>query len=160
MGRRSRKRIPAGASRAERAAMPRAVERPAAAAPRRAAKRERPPAPWGAFPLVELCVLVAIVIGVLGIVTGGRHGAIMLGCAAALGSLAGLELSIREHFAGFKSHSTALAGAVAVAVAALLFFVVHPPRGIALAAAVAVFLVGLRAFQMVFRRRSGGLSFR
>ena len=40
----------------------------------------------------------------------------------ALGSLAGLELSVREHFAGYKSHSTVLAGTVAVVAAALGYF--------------------------------------
>ena len=35
---------------------------------------ERPTAPWGSFPLVELCVLIALVIGVAGFVTGGQRG--------------------------------------------------------------------------------------
>ena len=50
----------------------------------------------------------------------------------ALGSLAGLELSIREHFAGYRSHTATLAGAAGVAVLAVLFYVVPdllPPPG-------------------------------
>ena len=35
----------------------------------------------------------------------------LIGTGLALGSLAGLELSIREHFAGYRSHTLLLAGA-------------------------------------------------
>ena len=35
----------------------------------------------------------------------------MLAAAAALGSLAGLEISLREHLAGYRSHTTVLAAA-------------------------------------------------
>src|SRR5205085_8280981 len=65
-------------------------------APRSRSIDERPPAPWGKFPLVELVVLLAIVLFVLGLVVGGARGLVMLGAAFVLGSLAGLELSIRE----------------------------------------------------------------
>src|SRR5918992_1377591 len=104
MGRRSRKRMADGAqpadgtSRAERDEARRrraeAVGSGAATGRSRARGRpsidERPPPPWGRFPLSELAVLVAIVM------------------------LAGLEVSIREHFAGFRSHSTLLAGSLAI----------------------------------------------
>ena len=39
----------------------------------------------------------------------------MLGVGLVLGSLAGLELSVREHFAGYRSHTLLLAAAVGVA---------------------------------------------
>src|SRR4051812_41672407 len=119
MGKRSRKRSAENVTRRVERLPDEAAERPqpeTAAPPRprrRPGKRERPPAPWGSFPLVELCVLLAIVLGVLGFVTAsGSRGPILLGCAAALGSLAGLELAIREHFAGYKSHTTILAGTI------------------------------------------------
>lgn len=120
---------------------------------------ERPPAPWGSFPLVELASLVAIVIGIAGLVIGGNRGRTMLGLAAALGSLAGLELSAREHFAGFRSHSALLGGTAAVAIMAALFFAgaptfLLPPLG------AAVFGVGFWLLRGTFKRRSGGLGFR
>src|SRR5207245_10214506 len=65
---------------------------------------ERPPAPWGRFPLVELVVLLALILLPLSFVVGGARGRVMLTGALVLGSLAGLELSIREHFAGYRSH--------------------------------------------------------
>src|ERR671924_467056 len=70
MGRRSRKRA-AGATRAERdaAGQKRAsVARPPASPPRRSG--ERPPAPWGRFPLSELLILLGIVL----ILWGGLSG--------------------------------------------------------------------------------------
>src|SRR5881398_2830193 len=111
MGKRSRKR-PApdrpATTRAERDAL-------RGTAPPRRATRERPPAPWGSFPLTELVVLLALVFGVIGFFNLDTHrGKVMIAAAMVLGSLGGLEVSIREHFAGFKSHTTLIAGSLAV----------------------------------------------
>jgi hypothetical protein len=70
-----------------------------------------------------------------------------------------LELSIREHFAGYRSHSTVLSGAVAVAAGAGLWFAQVPQVAI-LPIAAAVFAAAFFAFREVFRRRSGGYGFR
>ena len=82
------------------------------------AQTPRPPrAPWGAFPLSELTVLVAIGAALYCFVSWGRPSAIWAaGAAACLGSLAGLEIAIREHFAGYRSHTTVLAATAGVAV--------------------------------------------
>jgi len=98
-------------------------------------------------------------LSVVGIVVWGKQGQLMLAAGVALGSLAGLEVSIREHFAGYRSHTTVLAGTAAVAALAGLFFA-HTPRGAMLAAAAAVFAAAFYALRLVFRRRSGGLWFR
>jgi len=157
LGRRSRKRAATTPSERRSAA---SAPRPAAPPTRRRTRREEaPPAPWGRFPLVELCVLLALVLGVLGFVQGGRRGFVLLGCAMVLGSLAGLEVSIREHFAGYRSHSSVLAGAVAVAGGAALWFA-HVPQVAILPIAVAIFAAAFFAFREVFRRRSGGYGFR
>jgi hypothetical protein len=108
---------------------------------------------------MELSVLVALGLGVGGFVVGGRRGGIMLACAAALGSLAGLEISIREHFAGFRSHTTVLAAAPAVVTMAILFFT-RAPRVAMLAAGVGVFVFAYYLLREVFKRRSGGFGFR
>src|SRR4051812_39571574 len=130
MGKRSRKRASAGA--VPQAPPETVPERaPVRARGRRPTEDERPPAPWGKFPVVELSVLLALILGVTGIVVWGCEGQIMLACAAALGSLAGLELSIREHLAGFKSHSTVLAGTVAIATLAVLYFA-RAPKAVSL----------------------------
>src|SRR4051794_41042943 len=166
MGKRSRKRMrPAGERVVEDAPAPEPA--PAPAASPRAARRDRekrrrdelPAPPWAPFPLVELSVLAALVIGVIGFFTSGRSGAIMLVCAAALGSLAGLEITIREHFAGFKSHTTVLAGVAAIAATALVYFA-GGPQWLIIAVAVVLFLTGFWLLRIAFQRRSGGYSIR
>jgi len=149
----------------ERRAAARAASGERRPAPRRrgrASPDERPPAPWGGFPLVELVVLGAIVLFVAGLIVRGERGGVMVICALVLGSLAGLELSIREHFAGFKSHTTLLAGAAGVAAGMLAFFLLGKTTGrIAfLPVGVVVFAAAFWPLRQVFKRRSGGLGFR
>jgi hypothetical protein len=87
----------------------------------------RPKAPWHPFPLVELCVLAGIVLLVLGLINfDSRQGKTMLVVGLGLGSLGGLDTAAREHFSGYKSHTTVLAGVPAVAVAAVLYFTQVP----------------------------------
>jgi hypothetical protein len=172
VGRRSRKRgvSPAGRVGSRDSGVPRGSRErsPASDRPLRPARRgggrrggrgDPPPAPWGRFPLVELCVLLALVIGVAGFVVWGEKGRIMLACAAALGSLAGLELSIREHFAGYRSHSTVLAGTLAVAALAVMFFA-RLPQAVLLVVGAAVFATAFWALREFFKRRSGGFGWR
>jgi len=104
-------------------------------------------------------VLVAIGIGAWGLIRGGRTGVILLMTGCALGSLAGLEVSIREHLAGYRSHTTVLALVPAVVVVAALFLT-GVPQIVFLPAGAAVFATAFFALRELFRRRSGGLSFR
>ncbi len=128
--------------------------------PRRA-PRERPPAPWGRFPLVELCVLLGLILLIVGFLVSEQRGAVLIACGIALASLAGLELSVREHLAGFKSHSTVLAGAFAVVGLAAGYFLL-PSSLIALNILIGavVFGIAFYAFRELFKRRSGGYAFR
>ena len=161
MGKRSRKR-PApdrpATTRAERDAL-------RGTAPPRRATREKPPAPWGSFPLTELVVLLALILGVFGFISLDTHrGKVMVLAAMVLGSLGGLEVSIREHFAGYKSHTTLLAASAAVA-SMILISVIAGKAGVAILALVVgvgviVFVLAFFGLRQVFVRRSGGLSFR
>ncbi|MBV9214017.1 MAG: hypothetical protein JOZ25_10280 [Actinobacteria bacterium] len=189
MGKRSRKRgavsaggsgpvSPAGTSRAERdAARQRRTRaaargaplegRPAAASGERPRRRrsidERPPAPWGKFPLVELVVLLALGLFVAGLIVGGTREPIMFMAALVLGSLAGLELVIREHFGGFRSHTSLLAFFAACVAGTITYFATGGgtlARAILIPVAGVVFLVAFWLLRQVFKRRSGGLSFR
>jgi hypothetical protein len=121
---------------------------------------EAPKAPWSPFPLVELVVLVALVLIVAGFFADGPRRAALLGCGFALVTLAGLELALREHFAGFRSHSTLLAGAAAIAVDAPLFLLTDLPQIVLLCLGACVFALVLVLARGAFRRRSGGLGFR
>ena len=121
---------------------------------------DRPKAPWHPVPLVELCVLVGIVLIVIGVITfEDPSGRVFIACGLALASLAGLDTAVREHFAGFRSHSTLLAGVPAVLAAAALFFSRAPWISLVVVGA-AVFAGTFVAARRAFRRRSGGLSFR
>lgn len=163
MGRRSRKQRPdagLGSTRAERDARRAQATR----TPRRGT-REAPPAPWGSFPLTELVVLLALIFGVLGFINFNSHsGKVMVVAAMCLGSLGGLEVSIREHFAGFRSHTSLLAASCAVA-SMILISVIAGKAGIATLALVVgvgviVFVLAFWALRQAFVRRSGGLGFR
>lgn len=179
MGRRSRKRMAEGdvsaptGSRAERdearrrrAQQAAAEGEPLATRPRRgrAGTAQRPPAPWGSFPLSELCVFLALILGVGGLIVRGDQGRTMLLAAFALGSLAGLELSIREHFAGYRSHSSLLAGATTFALVTVVLIVAGSFGGVVLGAVVIfgvlVFAGAFYGFRQLFKSRSGGLGFR
>jgi hypothetical protein len=121
---------------------------------------EAPKAPWSPFPLVELCILLGIVLVVWGFVGGGDRRGVLLGCGFALVSIAGLELSIREHFAGFRSHSTLLAGAAAVLANVPLFFLTDLPQEVLLGVGLVVFAAAFAGLRRAFRRRTGGMAFR
>ena len=158
MGRRSRKRggVPAAAP----TAAPAPARPPAAPKTHRAPIAETPKAPWSPFPLVEICVLIGIVLIVLGFVSDGpRRGALLAG-GVALASLAGLEIAIREHFAGFRSHSALLAGAAAVLIAVPVYFLTGLPRVVLLAAGVAIYTLVFVALRRAFQAKTGGIGFR
>jgi hypothetical protein len=125
-------------------------------------RRERPPAPWGSFPLVELVVLLAIAMLTAGFFVSGTKGITMIATGLTLGMLAGLELSVREHFAGYKSHSTVLAGAPALVVLGLGFFFLPQgwARAVNVLVAAIVFASAFHLLREAFKRRSGGLGFR
>jgi hypothetical protein len=136
-----------------------APRKPPAPPTRRARLEDAPKAPWSPFPLVELTILLGIVLIVLGFVGVGDR-ALFLVCGFALVTLAALELSLREHFAGYRSHSTLLAGAAAVIVDVPLFFATSLPQEVLLGVGVAVFAASFYALRAAFRRRTGGIGFR
>jgi lysylphosphatidylglycerol synthetase-like protein (DUF2156 family) len=118
---------------------------------------ERPPAPWGSFPLAELTILAGIVALVVGLFGGGPTA---IGIGVALAGLGGMEVAIREHMAGFRSHTTLLAGAVFVLVVALLFYVAGQVLALALAVGAVAFLAAFLLLRRAFQRASGGLTFK
>lgn len=110
-------------------------------------------------------MLVALIVGVVGFIRLNTHsGKLMVGAAMVLGSLGGLEVSVREHFAGFKSHTTLLAASTAV-LSMILISVVGGTSGLAIlgivvAVGMLVFVLAFWGFRQAFMRRSGGLGFR
>ncbi len=93
---------------------------------------ERPPAPWGSFPLAELTVLGGIIMLVVGVVSKSPTA---IGVGVVLAGLGGLEVSLREHLAGYRSHTTLLSGTVFVVLTGGLFYLAGLVLAICLAAA-------------------------
>jgi uncharacterized integral membrane protein len=118
---------------------------------------ERPPAPWGAFPLAELTILAGIVMLGVGIFAKSPTS---LGVGVVLAALGGLEVAAREHFAGYRSHTTLLAGTVFVLVTGLLFYLTGLVLAVCLAAGAVAFAVAFAGLRRAFQRASGGLSFK
>jgi hypothetical protein len=157
MGRRTRKRVVGGAPGA-RAWVATDGPAPHARTPdRRARTAERPRAPWAPFPLVELCILAGNVVVVVGYASDRPW---LMGAGFALILLAALELSIREHLTGYRSHSALLAAALAVALAVAAYFLTAVPQPAILVLAVVSGGVAFGGLRELFRRRSGGLGFR
>src|SRR4051812_41907211 len=152
MGRRSRKRgeaIPAPAP-VRRAA-------PAKTAPRRGGRPsidDRPKPPWHPVPLVELCVLVGIVLLVLGAINlQSDRGKLLLVLGMGLGSLGGLDTALREHLAGYRSHTTVIAALPAVTAAAAAYFA-RAPWIVVVVAAVGIFAAVFWWMRRVFMRNA------
>ncbi len=120
----------------------------------------RPAAPWGSFPLSELVILLGIVLIVWGALRGDG-GEEMLVSGLVIASLGGGELALREHLGGYRSHSSLLAGLAAfitVTVAALGFGPVK--LWVLVVVGGGVFAGTFYAMRELFKRRSGGLTFR
>jgi hypothetical protein len=154
MGRRTRKRGGL-TTRAERDAARRAP------APRRPPASERPPPPWGSVPLSELVILIGIVVMVWGFLSGADRGEERVAAGLLLASLGGGELALREHLAGYRSHSALLAGVAAFAVVTAVALALGPVKvWVLLIAGAAVFAAAFYGMRELFKRRSGGLGFR
>ncbi|MBS1894414.1 MAG: hypothetical protein JST59_24195 [Actinobacteria bacterium] len=118
---------------------------------------ERPPAPWGNAPLAELAILAGIICLAIGIF--GSHET-LIGVGVGLAAVGGMEVAIREHFAGYRSHTTLLAGFVFVVVTGVLFYVAGLVLAYALPIGAVCFALAWYLARRAFQRASGGLSFR
>lgn len=141
------------------------ARKPVEAPARRVARDERPEAPWGSFPLTELAIFVGLIMLVVGFFSGGFGGILAIAVGLTLAAIGGLELAVREHFSGYRSHSTLLAGACAIAtagavtgIAVLAFGSVIPL--IPVLAGAAAFVPAFLTMRGAFQRVSGGLSYR
>jgi hypothetical protein len=105
-------------------------------------------------------IAIGLVMLLAGLFVPPPRGKVIVGVGLVLGSLAGLELAAREHFSGYRSHTSLLAGGCGVAAVAAVLAL--GPRSLSVAAALAIGAGAalLAAFGLVtaFRRRSGGAS--
>jgi hypothetical protein len=158
MGKRSRKRGATIAPPQPTAAEPVRAQA-AAQVSRRARMGDAPKAPWSPFPLTEIVIFLALVMLAIGFVSDGNRRGVFIGIGLVLASLGGGELALREHFAGFRSHTTLLAG-LSGFVAGALLVAAGVAKGAVLVAAIVVAVAAFPLLRRAFMRRSGGLGFR
>lgn len=127
---------------------------------RRARNLEAPKAPWAPVPVTEVAILVGMVCIAAGFLVGAGSVGPLLVVGFLLISLASLELAVREHRTGYRSHSTVLSLAVAVVVAAPLFLFTGIPGEVLLILGAAIFAAAFGGLRRVFAQASGGLGFR
>jgi hypothetical protein len=101
---------------------------------------ERPAGPFGGLPISELAILAGIIAFVVGIIGGGGPALVVGIIVCGLGVM---EITAREHFSGYRSHTVLLAALPAVAVEAAIVLIFGEPRRrpLVLVAVVPVFLI-------------------
>ena len=86
------------------------------------------------------------------------RGQALLGTGLVLASLAGLELSVREHFGGYRSHTALLAAAAGVAGMLGLYYLAKTSATVAMAGGAVAGALAAVLLVRAFRARSGGRS--
>jgi hypothetical protein len=79
---------------------------------------ERPASPFGGLPVSEIAIFAGLIAAVIGFTQGGANPALIVGLVVLV--LGVVEVTAREHFSGFRSHTTLLAGVPAVGVGLLV----------------------------------------
>jgi hypothetical protein len=166
MGRRSRKRSTeplASRERDEPIVQPAPSGPPAPPPPRTptyvANKDDAPPPPWGSFPLTELGILTSLILLAVAFFAGGDNRALLTGAGIVVLTLSAGELAVREHLAGYRSHTALIAGATAV-FSAYVLRLAFVPVELVPPLAIAIFAGMFYILRREFSRRSGGVGFR
>ena len=91
----------------------------------------------------------------------GEEGEERLFAGLVIASLGGGELALREHLAGYRSHTTLLAGVAAFVVVSVVALGLGPVKlWLLLLIGASVFAAAFYAMRAVFKSRSGGVGFR
>jgi hypothetical protein len=86
---------------------------------------ERPPSPFGGLPISELAIFAGLIGVIVGLIRGGGPALIVGVLICTLGVL---EVTGREHFSGYRSHTMLLAAIPAVGVELGLVALIGEPR--------------------------------
>jgi len=85
---------------------------------------ERPPSPFGRLPVSEIAIFAGVVALLFGVI---QHGGPALIGGVVLCLLGVTEVTAREHFSGYRSHTVLLAGIPAVVAEFVIVLTVGPP---------------------------------
>jgi len=86
----------------------------------------RPPAPWHPLPLSELLILVGAVGTVVGLTRGISNGGPPLIAGLAALAIGTVEVTLREHLSGYRSHAIILAALPVIVLDSALVLLVAP----------------------------------
>jgi hypothetical protein len=86
---------------------------------------ERPPSPFGGLPVSEIAIFVGAIGLIVGLIQGGAAALITGVVVCTLGVV---EITAREHFSGYRSHTILLAALPAVAAEVAFVAIVGEPN--------------------------------
>jgi uncharacterized membrane protein YeiH len=89
---------------------------------------ERPQAPWSPVPLSELLILIGAIGAVIGLRRGSSHAGVLLVASIAAVAVGVLEMTLREHRAGYRSHALLLSVYAVIALHSTIVVVGHLSR--------------------------------
>jgi hypothetical protein len=166
---RSRKRRPTGAKRAsastaQKSAPAKVRDRAGAPGSSDAARRsrspaaptygERPNAPWHPLPLSELLILIGAIAAALGLVRSGHDssggGRLLLAGLAAVG-IGTVEVTLREHRSGYRSHTVMLAGLLVLVFDSILVLVLTAITSLPRLFSVVLIAIDFALFAILFK---------
>jgi hypothetical protein len=112
---------------------------------------ERPRAPWHPLPLSELLILVGTIGTVVGLGRGESGLALIIaGLAAVL--IGTVEVTLREHLSGYRSHTLILSLLPAIAVYTGVLILARPPVAINVVLLIVVVLLATLLFKVLRAR--------
>ncbi len=85
---------------------------------------ERPPSPFGGLPISEIAIFAGGVGAIVGVIQGGGPALVVGLIVCTLGVV---EVTAREHFSGFRSHTSLLSAIPAVGVGVAWVAIVGKP---------------------------------
>jgi hypothetical protein len=138
-------------ARSERASTRAASRRGGAQTPVSRRYGERPRPPWHPLPLAELLILVGAIGVVVGFRRGISHGGPPLLAGIAAVALGTLEVTLREHRSGFRSHTVMLAALPVVVFHSVVALVVSAVARMPAIATVGLLALDLVLFLVMFR---------
>ncbi len=111
---------------------------------------ERPPSPFGGLPVSEVMIFAGLIALIVWLFNRGKAELVVGSIVCALGVI---EVTAREHFSGYRSHTTLLAAIPAVLIEVGLFTAGVRPRerALLLIAVVPVFAICFWLLQKRFK---------